>query len=308
MPLAQHQAVYLGSKSFGLTVLKALCSAEVPVRWHVICPDDQDDPRCALDGFQTFVAEARLELTVTPSVMMANDLLRKLSPDVLMACGWYGILPTDIVESVPQGCFGLHNSLLPKYRGWAPLVWSIINGDEYIGASVFKFTSEMDDGDLLHQVRVNLACDDTIADALRKIETEVERDLPAVWSDYLAGKIKLTVQDHDQASYCGRRVEADGRIDWTQSARDIHNFIRAQAPPYPGAFTYDNADTRITIFASAIDSRVYLGTPGQVLEVSGDGVVVACGQSSAIKVSSLLVAGEVVPAPTVLKSTLQRLA
>src|SRR3546814_7145236 len=85
-----------------------------------------------------------------------NAMSTDLAPAALFACGWYWLLSGEHLDKVPLGCFGVHNSLLPKYRGWAPLVWSIINGDREVGVSVFKFSTGVDDGDLLLQVPVPL--------------------------------------------------------------------------------------------------------------------------------------------------------
>ena len=305
--VTERRGIFLGSKEFGLNILRILVGSSSGVRWQVICPDDKNDPRCALQKFQEFTRDNELSLSVVRTSSDARKLLTDGAPDVVFACGWYWILPADLIAKVPLGCFGIHNSLLPKYRGWSPLVWSIINGDSKVGSSLFRFASGVDDGDLLAQFEIDLAVRENIADALRKIEAGIQRKLPDIWSGYLRGEIKLTSQKHEDATYCGRRIEADGMIDWRKTALEIHNFIRAQAPPYPGAFAFDAGRRKVVFIEAEPDPRPYYGTPGQILEIQGGAIVVCCGGSTALVVRQVAVDGVVAEPVAFFKSQTDRL-
>lgn len=305
--VTERRGIFLGSKEFGLSILRILVGSSPAVRWQIVCPDDRNDPRCALQKFQEFARDNDLPLSVVRTSSEARKLLSGSSPDVVFACGWYWILPAELIATVPLGCFGIHNSLLPKYRGWSPLVWSIINGDAKVGSSLFQFASGVDDGDLLAQFEIDLAMHENVVDALQGIEAEIQKNLPDIWSGYLRGEIKLTSQKHENATYCGRRIEADGKIDWKKTALEVHNFIRAQAPPYPGAFAFDAGQRKVVFIETDPDPRTYYGTPGQILEVQRECIVVCCGGSTALVVRQVAVDGVVAKPGTFFKSQADRL-
>jgi methionyl-tRNA formyltransferase len=223
-----------------------------------------------------------------------------------MVCGWYWLLDAETVSVAPMGFYGVHTSLLPEYRGGSPLIWSIINGDAEVGATVFRLASGVDDGEILHQVRVLNLAEDNVGTILEKIERGMVDTLPAKWRLLLAGRAELMQQDHARATFCGQRAPRDGRIDWTLPATRVHNFIRAQTAPYPGAF--DHLDGKKIVFLkTAVDDRHYFGTPGQVLQRSKNNVLISCGSSSAISVLELEVDGSRVSPSKALPSVTSRL-
>jgi len=165
-----------------------------------------------------------------------KERIEELKPDFLLVIGWYYMIPKSIRELAPLGCAGIHGSLLPKYRGGAPLVWAIINGEEEAGISFFYFDDGVDDGDLIAQIKFPITYEDTIADILRKTNEAtleaVEKYIPLI-SESTAPRVK---QDHTKATYVPQRKPDDGEIDLTKTAGELYNFIRAQSSPYPGAF------------------------------------------------------------------------
>lgn len=166
--------------------------------------------------------------------------ISKFNADLLLVVGWYHKIPKKIVESAPLGCVGIHSSLLPKYRGGAPLVWAIINGEKETGVSLFYFTDEIDAGDIIGQRKFIIEPEDTIREVLKKAEGNgislIEECLPKI-SDGTAGRIK---QNHQEATIYPQRNPEDGKINWEWDQVRIKNFIRAQTKPYPGAFTIIN--------------------------------------------------------------------
>jgi methionyl-tRNA formyltransferase len=160
-----------------------------------------------------------------------------LKPDLIVVAGWYYMVSGDLRRIAPKGAIGLHGSLLPKYRGGAPLVWSMINGEEEGGVSLFYLEDGVDEGDIIAQKPFPIEETDTIADALRKLEDAgarlLEENLPLL-ANGIATRI---AQNHAEATLFPQRSPADGEIDWSWSAKRIRDFIRAQTRPYPGAFT-----------------------------------------------------------------------
>jgi methionyl-tRNA formyltransferase len=166
------------------------------------------------------------------------ETLRNWRPDFGLVIGWYYMVPRVLRELFPRGVAGIHASLLPKYRGGAPLVWAIINGEEKAGVSFFYFDGGVDTGDLIAQQEFPVGRDDTI----KTVYEKATRASLAVLRDYMPllrrGNAPRTPQDHGAATQFPQRKPEDGLIDWGRSAEEIRNFIRAQTKPYPGAFTY----------------------------------------------------------------------
>jgi len=184
-----------------------------------------------------------------------RELIEKLQPDLIVVAGWYHILPRSILRLPTLGSVGLHASLLPKYRGNAPLVWAMINGEKMTGVSMFYFTDEIDAGDIISQEAFPIEIGENIADILIKAEQAsinlISQNLPLLES----GSANITKQDEGSATYFPRRSPADGLIDWSWENVRIKNFIRAQTKPYPGAFTYINGKKVVIWDADITDSE-----------------------------------------------------
>jgi methionyl-tRNA formyltransferase len=191
--------------------------------------------------FDFFKAARDLGLTCIPyqrdNVADFVRQVKPLEPDLILVAGWYYMVPKSLRAVAPKGALGLHGSLLPKFRGGAPLVWTMIHGEKVGGLSLFYLEDGVDTGDVVGQEAFAIEDHETIAHALAKMEDAAEKliltYLPLLAQDR-APRIK---QDHTQATQFPQRNPADGEIDWSKSPAEIRNFIRAQAKPYPGAFT-----------------------------------------------------------------------
>ncbi|MEO6254699.1 MAG: methionyl-tRNA formyltransferase [Ferruginibacter sp.] len=178
--------------------------------------------------------------------------IKDLKPDLILVIGWYYMIPESIMSIPPKGAIGIHASLLPKYRGNAPLVWAIINGEKETGISLFYFDKGVDTGDIIAQKKFVINDTDTIKEVLEKtkecsIQILIE-NIPLLQNN----KAPRFVQDHTQATIFPKRTPKDGEIDWAMSPKQIKNFIRAQTKPYPGAFTYIN-EKKITIWDADVE-------------------------------------------------------
>lgn len=300
-------AVFLGSKKFGLQLFKSLFYADRSVNWTILCQPDLNDTRTFFYEFQKFAIENDIDFLVATSSQMVTQYLLDHSPDVVIVCGYYRILPIELIANVPSGVWGIHNSLLPRYRGGSPLVWQLINGERTIGSSFFKLTEGMDDGAILAQVKVSNSSDLTISEATEKIEEEWTRRLPLLWADFCHGTINPSEQIHSEATYCAQRQEADGLINWSMNASDIDAFIRAQGAPYPRAF-FELNGKKVKVVRHRIDPRTIYGVPGQVFQVFGDYVTVCCSGRTAITLCEVEVGGVNFKASDVINSIKMRLA
>lgn len=180
------------------------------------------------------------------------DEVRKLAPDFLLAVGWYYMIPKNIREMLPLGSAGIHASLLPKYRGGAPLVWAMINGEKKTGVTLFYFDEGVDTGDIIDQVEFEILPDDNIRHLLQKAEIScismVKRAMPKI-ANQSTDRIQ---QNNDEASSYAQRKPEDGLINWEWDPVRIKNFIKAQTKPYPGAYTIQNG-LKITIWEADIE-------------------------------------------------------
>lgn len=303
------RAVFLGSKAFGLSIFRSIVAPSDSIAWTIIHPNDSQDQRSALAEWRKEAKALQIDLIKTSSKAETKKLLEGLAPDIVFACGWYQLLDAETLALPPRGIWGIHNSLLPKYRGGSPLTWSLINGDEVVGSTIFKLSEKMDAGSILHQVRVRNEAHDDIATIMNKIEQALLRDLPEKWSDLIGGSAELQEQNEDEATFCGQRNHSDGQIVWTQSAREIHDFVRAQSAPYPCAYSY-LGDKQIKFLKTRIYPKTVQGTPGQIMRLgeNGQDVVVAAGKQTALEVIKVEVDGEAQDAALVLRSINDRLA
>ncbi len=178
--------------------------------------------------------------TVEGNVAEYCDYIQNLKPDLIVVIGWYYMIPQSIMQIPPKGSIGIHASMLPKYRGNAPLVWAIINGEKESGVSLFYFENGIDSGDIIAQQKFNIENTDTIKDVLEKVKICSKEILIENIILLKENRAPRCVQDHSQATVFPKRTPKDGEINWSLSIKEIKDFIRAQTKPYPGAFTYIN--------------------------------------------------------------------
>lgn len=178
------------------------------------------------------------------------DQLKKFEPDVLLMMGWYYIVPEEILRIPKYGAWGIHCSLLPKYAGWAPLVWAVINGETETGVTLFKMSMQIDSGEIIDQKSFGIDFHDSIKEVYQKaVHCSKDILLKALRSP---DQIRLKKQKRPEFYY-PRRTPEDGKIDLSKSAIEIHNFIRAQSSPYPGAFILTSDNRKLVIDKAHIE-------------------------------------------------------
>ncbi|MCU1788798.1 bifunctional UDP-4-amino-4-deoxy-L-arabinose formyltransferase/UDP-glucuronic acid oxidase ArnA [Pectobacterium polaris] len=255
--------------------------------------------------FYASVAKAAAEMDVP--VFAPEDVnhplwvnrIRELAPDVIFSFYYRTLLSDDILQLPSFGAFNLHGSLLPRYRGRAPVNWVLVNGETQTGVTLHKMVSRADAGDIVAQSVVAIDDEDTALTLHGKCRTAaaalLAQQLPLIRSR----EITLTPQDDSQASYFGRRTAADGLIDWQKSACEINNLIRAVTEPYPGAFTF-LGERKVIIWRarvvkgnrvknSDVKANGVKHEPGSILSTSP--LVVSCGEDALEIVSGQSEAG-----------------
>jgi methionyl-tRNA formyltransferase len=265
--------VFLGSKALGLDVLRA--ASDVADVTGVLALQDDADARSVFADFESAGGASGVPFRAVGSTADVRAALQEWRPSVVVVSGWYRMLPVGEFNPATR-FYGLHGSLLPKYRGNAPLVWQVLNGEDHAGVSLFELVDGVDEGDIVGQQSFPIGSDDTIADVLSRAADASVALVRAHLASLVAGTAAPTPQDHAEATYCGLRTPEDGRIDWTWPAKRIHDFVRAQTDPYPGAFTYCDGEV-VPVLRTALDPRRYHAVPGRVVERGDDGVVVGTG-------------------------------
>ncbi|MEZ0230976.1 MAG: methionyl-tRNA formyltransferase [Planctomycetota bacterium] len=215
----------------------------------------------------------------------AKELLRGLRADALLAVKWRRLFDAEGLAIPKHGTFVIHDSLLPHLRGAAPLNWTLILGDKETGATLFRAVEAVDAGPVAAQVRIPIGEHDTaqtLEDRFVPVYAELAGRLAA---GLRAGDLPLVEQDHAKATFGTWRVPEDGRLDWTWSARRVHDFVRALAPPWPGAATtLDGVPCVVTRASVHADEDRWVGRViGRVCEVvKGRGVAVLAGRGTVL--------------------------
>jgi methionyl-tRNA formyltransferase len=158
-----------------------------------------------------------------------------LAPDFVFSFYCRQMLKAPLLAAARQGALNMHGSLLPKYRGRAPVNWAVLHGERQTGATLHYMSEKPDAGDIVAQQGVPILPDDTAADVFAKVTFAAEATLDGVLPALIAGTAPRWPNDTTAGSYFGARRAEDGRIDWSLPATRIHNLVRAVAPPFPGA-------------------------------------------------------------------------
>ena len=190
---------------------------------------------------------------------------RALRPDIIFSFYYRHLIPEAILRLPHLGAFNMHGSLLPKFRGRVPINWAIIKGETQTGVTLHHMVAKPDAGDIVDQEAVPIGPTETAREVFDKVAAAARQVLARQWENLKLGRAPRIPQDNTQASYFGGRKPEDGRIDWTRSARDIFNLVRAVTHPYPGAFT--DVDGRRLHIWWALPRDEGGGQPGEVLSV-----------------------------------------
>ena len=289
--MAELRIVFMGTPDLAAISLEALLAAPAVRIVAVATQPDQPKGRgLKLQPSPVKQIAVREHLPVLQPQRARDEQfiekLRGLKPDLIGVAAYGQILPAGILELPRFGCLNVHTSLLPKYRGAAPIQWAILNGDAETGVTIMKMNAGLDTGDIVAQVRTPILPGDnsqTLHERLGRLGAELlVKTIPA----YVAGEIQPRPQANQDATYAPKIKKSDGQIDWNQPAEAIWNRVRAMIP-WPGTFTHLRADPHpllLKIWEAEVVGRA--GPAGEILEADRGGVVVGCG-SGALRVLTL---------------------
>jgi methionyl-tRNA formyltransferase len=268
-----------------LTAMHATGSSEIV---GIITFDDRSDSRHVFQDLHFFGEHHGIPVSVTRGSADLNAAVHTSEPDLAIVCGWYSMIAADTRAAARRGFIGVHNSLLPRYRGAAPLVWAMLQAESEVGLSMYTLTSGMDDGDIWAQTSTTVGPDDYIGDVLNRLEDACDEMIRRVYPRLLNNEVTPVPQDAAKASYGTLRSRDHGRIPWQEPVDRIYRWIRAQSRPYPGAFTSCD-QRRLTIWRAHPFASPCYGRPGEVLKGPSREMMVICGDNRALVIDAMQV-------------------
>lgn len=210
-----------------------------------------------------------------------QSVLDATRPDLIVTAAYGQILPTSLLEAPKHGCINIHASLLPKYRGGAPIHASIINGEKETGVTIMYMVQALDAGDMISKVIVPIEERDTAASMFEKLATAGADLLIDTLPKLLNGEITPEPQNHEEATFAPNIKRESERLDWNKSAQEIYNQVRGMNS-WPVAFTTFEEKVWKIWWAEVVELAGQLATPGTIIDRTEDGLIIACGAGSII--------------------------
>ena len=218
--------------------------------------------------------------------------IRALEPDLIVVVAFGQILPKALLEIPTHGCINVHASLLPRYRGAAPLNWCIINGETETGVTTMMMDVGLDTGDMLLKRSTAIDPDEDTSSLHDRLSTIGAQLLGETLDELAAGRLAPEKQDDTLTCYASMLKKEDGLIDWGKDAATIKNLVRGMTP-WPGAYSHVD-DKLLKVYR--VQSAAGAGAPGEVLKAGRDGIEVACGSGSIVIVELQLEGKKRLPA------------
>ena len=279
-------AVVFAYHDVGVNCLKALIAAGIQIDLVITHQDDPNEN--VWFGSVAKLCEDKKIPYITPNANQLIDLvpqIQKLAPDYLFSFYYRHMIPAELLACAKIAALNMHGSLLPKYRGRAPVNWAILHGETETGATLHVMEVKPDAGDIVGQSAVSIGPDETATEVVGKVSQAAVTVMNQVLPELVQGHIPRKPNNLAQGSYFGGRKPADGQILWHQTAQQVHNLVRAVAPPYPGAFTDWQGQRRIvarTSLKGPFPGQLDLQVPG--IQVVDNQVFGVCGDQKAVAI------------------------
>ena len=275
--------IFMGTPPLAATVLEALLAGP---EWNLLAVVTQPDQPRGRDLKLQPSAVKELALGRNLPVLQPErardpafiEQIRSLAPDLIVVAAYGQILPQALLDVPRFACLNVHTSLLPKYRGAAPIQWAILNGDAESGVTIMKMDAGLDTGDIVSEERTTITNEDTAQTLHDRLALMGGPLLARTIPDYITGHITPHPQPAEGASYARKIKKEDGKLDWSQPARVLGNRVRGLTP-WPGTFSFlqrDPAPVLLKILRGE-PREALSGQPGEILSAERDSLVVACG-------------------------------
>ncbi len=274
--------IFMGTPDFAAATMGALIDGPDEVVAVVTQPDRAKGRGKKVTPPPTKVLAERADIPVLQPIKIRTEEFRNgllsYQPDLVVVTAYGRILPKSILELAPLGCINVHGSLLPLYRGAAPIQWSVIKGEKEAGVTIIQMDEGMDTGDMLLKAKLEMAPDETAGSLYEKLAILGSETLLKVIKGLKEGTIIPKVQDHSLATVAPMLKKNDGLIDWQKDAGEIECLIKG-LDPWPTAFCFLN-DKRLRLFSPEVVYKDSDVPPGTVLHADKRGVLVACGNNA----------------------------
>jgi methionyl-tRNA formyltransferase len=267
-----------GYQTWGHRTLRALIDAGHEVALVVTHPKSEH-------AYERIWADSVAELAQEHGIRVLlrdrpddEELLTELSEadlDLIVANNWRTWLPPEVYARPRLGTLNIHDSLLPAYAGFSPIIWALLNDEPEVGVTAHMMDGELDAGGIVLQRAVPVGPKDTATDLFHRTVDLIE-PITAEAIKLIEQGCMPTPQDRSKASFFHKRAKRDSLIDWTWSPADIERLVRAQSDPYPNAFTHHRGQ-ELRIVKASVSTGHYGGTPGRIFIREGEGVVVVAG-------------------------------
>lgn len=271
--------IFMGTPDFAVPALTALHQSGQELALVVTQPDRPKGRGRKMQPppVKRVAEELGIEVAQPATVKSEGFISRieTLSADLMVVAAFGQILPGRLLAVPPLGAVNVHASLLPKYRGAAPIQWAVINGETETGVTIMAMDARMDTGDILLASPMEISAEDTAGTLHDKLASLGADSLLKALTGLADGTIKGVAQDHSRASYAPMLKKEDGRIDWRRSAAQLDAFVRGMNP-WPGAFTF-HGDRRIKILSAGVLPATVDAPPGTVVAGFPDELRVAAG-------------------------------
>ncbi|GHV90871.1 methionyl-tRNA formyltransferase [Spirochaetia bacterium] len=266
--LARIKYVFFIGHQYGYNLLKYIisCKKNINIAYIFIEKDSEHEQEKYYNKIEALCCQYNYKYTNDLSMKNQLTILKENSVDFILVYGYRRLIKKEVCEEAQHGAIAMHYAMLPKYRGFAPVNWAIINGENETGVSLFFLTEGIDDGDIIEQKPVSILVQDDINTVLEKCNAEALKIFDKQFDLFENGIINRLPQDHSVASYTCARSPEDGLICWDNSTIKIHNLIRALTYPFPCAYTYLNGEIIHIIDAEILECGNYIVTiPGKII-------------------------------------------
>jgi methionyl-tRNA formyltransferase len=276
------RTIFMGTPDFAAATLKALIDGPDEVVAVVTQPDRAKGRGKKLTPPPTKIVAEAAGIPVLQPIKIKTEEFRNglltYQPDLIVVAAYGRILPKSLLELAPLGCINVHGSLLPQYRGAAPIQWSVINGEKETGVTIIQMDEGMDTGDILLKATITTAPNETAGSLLGKLADLGSTTLLKAIKGLKEGTLIPVAQDHDLATVAPMLKKEDGLIDWHKEAGEIECLIRG-LDPWPSAFCFLDSK-RLRLFSPEVLHQESDAPPGTVLQADKRGIFVACGNNS----------------------------
>ncbi len=281
--------LFMGTPDFAVPSLEALLRAGHQVCGVFTQPDKPKNRGMKLLPPPVKVCAQSHEIPVYQPTKLRDGtalaLIRELAPELIVVAAYGRILPDDILAAPPVGCITVHSSLLPAYRGAAPINWAVLNGDRESGVTIMHMAHDLDAGDIIAQAVTPIGPEETAPELYQRLAALGAELLVQAVADLAAGTAARTPQDHSRATLAPMLSKELSPMDWSRTAGQLHDQVRGLLP-WPAAVTTLNG-TRCKVFSTVVLDARTDAAPGTILRADKAGIDVACGGGGVLRIDQL---------------------